>query len=92
VTEDGAECSFRGTYLEIEAPNRIVNTWLFEDWPDAWAVETVELHEIDGVTRLTNTLAFRDQAGRDHMTKFDGQLESYDAMEDILRSLVDQAL
>jgi uncharacterized protein YndB with AHSA1/START domain len=30
VTEDGTECSFRGTYLEIERPTRIVDTWLFE--------------------------------------------------------------
>ena len=27
VTEDGTECSFRGTYLEIERPTRIVDTW-----------------------------------------------------------------
>jgi hypothetical protein len=33
-------------------------------------------------------LAFRDKAGRDHMTRFDGQQESFDAMEDILRSLL----
>jgi hypothetical protein len=33
-------------------------------------------------------LAFRDQAGRDHMTKFDGQESSWDKMEDYLRSLV----
>jgi uncharacterized protein YndB with AHSA1/START domain len=92
VTPDGTECSFRGTYLEIEPPARIVDTWLFEGWPDAWAVETVDLQETDGVTRLTNKLAFRDQAGRDHMTRFDGQQDSYDMMEDLLRSLVDPAL
>jgi len=90
VTGDGAECSFRGTYLEIEAPTRIVDTWLFEGWPDAWADETVELREADGVTTLTMSLAFRDQAGRDHMTRSDGQEDSYDKMEDYLRSLLDQ--
>jgi len=89
VTEDGTECSFRGTYLEIERPTRLVDTWLFEGWPDAEAVETVELHETDGVTKLTMTMAFRDQAGRAHMTKFDGQEDSWDKMEDYLRSLVD---
>ena len=26
VTPDGKECSFRGTYLEIEPPTRLVNT------------------------------------------------------------------
>ena len=90
VTEDGTECSFRGTYLEIERPTRIVDTWLFEGWPDAEAVETVDLHETDGVTKVQMNLAFRDQAGRDHMTKTDGQEDSWDKMEDYLRSLLDQ--
>jgi uncharacterized protein YndB with AHSA1/START domain len=45
ATEDGTECSFRGTYLEVEPPIRTVETWLFEGWPDAEAVETMQLHE-----------------------------------------------
>jgi uncharacterized protein YndB with AHSA1/START domain len=90
VTEDGTECSFRGTYLEVEPPTRTVATWLFEGWPDADAVETAELHETDGVTTLTTKLAFRDQAGRAHMTRHDGQEDSFDKMEDYLRSMLDQ--
>jgi uncharacterized protein YndB with AHSA1/START domain len=89
VAEDGTECSFLGTYLEIEPPTRTVATWLFEGWPAADAVETMELHETDGVTKLTNKLAFRDQAGRDHMDKSDGTEDSFDKMEDLLRSLLD---
>jgi uncharacterized protein YndB with AHSA1/START domain len=89
VAEDGTECSFRGTYLEIEPPTRTVQTWLFEGWPDAEAVETVDLHEIDGVTTLTMKLAFRDQAGRAHMTRSDGQEDSWNKLEDYLRSLLD---
>ena len=89
VTEDGIECSFRGTYLEVEPPTRTVETWLFDGWPDAEAVETMELHETDGVTKLTYRLAFRDKAGRDHMTKSDGTEDSFDKMEDLLRSLLD---
>ena len=88
VTDDGRECSFRGTYLEVEPPTRTVETWLFEGWPDAEAVETVELHETRGVTTLTMKLAFRDRAGRDHMTRFDGQEDSFDKMEDYLRALL----
>jgi uncharacterized protein YndB with AHSA1/START domain len=90
LTEDGAECSFRGTYLEVEPPTRTVATWLFEGWPDAHAVETVELEETDGVTTMTMTLAFRDQAGRDHMTKHDGQEDSWDKMEDYLMTLLER--
>jgi uncharacterized protein YndB with AHSA1/START domain len=89
VTDDGKECSFRGTYLEIERPNRTVQTWLFEGWPDAEAIESVDLHETDGVTKLTMMLAFRDLAGRAHMTKTDGQEDSFNKLEDYLKSLLD---
>ena len=90
VTEDGTECSFRGTYLEIERPTRTVETWLFEGWPDADAVETMDLSESDGVTTLKMNLAFRDQAGRDHMTRYDGMEAGFDNIEGYLRSLLDQ--
>ena len=89
VTQDGTECSFRGSYLEIEPPNRIVETWLFEGWPEAEAVETMDLQEADGVTKLTYSLAFRDKAGRDHMTKYDGLEANFDNIEDYLRSLLE---
>jgi uncharacterized protein YndB with AHSA1/START domain len=90
VTNDGAECSFRGTYLEIERPTRIVDTWLFEGWPDAEAVETVDLSETAGVTKVRMNLAFGNQAGRAHMDRTDGQEDSWDKMEDYLRSIVDR--
>jgi uncharacterized protein YndB with AHSA1/START domain len=98
VTEDGTVCAFRGTYLEVEPPMRTVETWLFGGWPDAEAIETWQLHETDGVTTLTLRLAFRDKAGRDHYPANAQQAEppssdvqdSFDAMEDILRSLLDQ--
>ena len=89
VTEDGTECSFRGTYLEIEPPTRTVETWRFEGWPGVEAVETVELHETDGVTTMRVTLAFRDQAGRDHMTTTGGYEDSLNKLADYVRSLVD---
>jgi uncharacterized protein YndB with AHSA1/START domain len=87
VTDDGTECSFRGTYLEVEPRTRTVQTWHFDGWPDVEAVESMDLHETDGVTKLTYRLAFRDKAGRDHMTKFDGLLANFDNLDDYLRSL-----
>ena len=90
VTDDGTECSFRGTFLEVEPPTRTVQTWLFDGWPDAEAVESMDLHETNGVTKLTYRLAFRDKAGRDHMTKYDGLLANFDNEEDLLRSLLDR--
>ena len=55
VTDDGREMSFRGTFLEVEPPTRTVETWLYDGWPGAEAVETVELREADGVTKLTHS-------------------------------------
>ena len=100
VTEDGTVCSFRGTYLEVEPPIRTVETWLFNGWPDAEAVETWQLQETDGVTTATMRLAFRDAAGRDNMTRAmatadpdadNGMGASLDMIEDILRSLLDMS-
>ena len=88
VTEDGTECSFRGTYLEVERPTRTVQTWLFEGWPDADAVESIDLHEADGVTKMTTKITFRNNAGRP--TKFDGMQDAYDRVEDLLMSLLDE--
>ena len=81
--------SFRGTFLEVEPPTRTVETWVFDGWPGVEAVETVELREADGVTKLTHTLAFPDQAGRDHMTGTDGLVANYDNVEALVRSLLD---
>jgi uncharacterized protein YndB with AHSA1/START domain len=99
VTPDGTECSFRGQYLEIDPPTRLVNTWLFEGWPNAWATETHVLSEVNGVTTLTITTAFREKAGRAHMARAheaaaqnnndNGQDASFDAMEDLLTSLLE---
>ncbi len=100
VTEDGTVCSLDGTYLEVDPPFRTVETWLFDGWPDAEAVETWQLHETDGVTTVTMRLAFRDKAGRDHypaspqnldeLTSSNGVLDSFEAIGDVLRSLLDQ--
>jgi len=90
VTDDGMEMSFRGTYLEVEPPTRTVQTWRFEGWPDADAVETMDLHEVDGVTTLTWKLAFSDKAGRDRMTKFDGIEANFENVAEYLQSLVEQ--
>jgi uncharacterized protein YndB with AHSA1/START domain len=99
VTEDGTVCAFRGTFLEVEPPTRTVETWLFGGWPDAEAVETWQLSETDGVTTVSMRLAFRDQAGRDHypaqgpqareLTSADGPGASFDAIAEILSSLLD---
>ena len=75
--------------MEIEPPTRTVETWLYDGWPGVEAVESVDLEEKDGVTKLTHRLAFRDKAGRDHMTKYDGLEANYDNVAALLSSLLD---
>jgi uncharacterized protein YndB with AHSA1/START domain len=87
VGADGTEASFHGIFLEIEPPTRVVATWLYDGWPDAEAVESIELHETHGVTTLTYRLTFRDQAGRDHLPKIaNGIVANFDNVEDLLSS------
>jgi len=92
VIAGGDKCSFHGTFLEIERPSRLVDTWVFDGKPDAEAVETVTLHEEDGVTTMTILLAFKDQSGRDsivhHAPEVDGQNASFDKLQDYLASLL----
>jgi uncharacterized protein YndB with AHSA1/START domain len=83
------ECSFRGTYLEIERPGRIVCTWLFEGWPDDQAVETVILNEVGGITTMTDVLEFKDAASLGDHFQGDNQglQDSLDKLEDTLADL-----
>jgi len=89
VTKDGMDMTFSGKFLEVQPPTHIVDTWLFDGWPDVKAVETVDLHESDGVTTVKWLLSFADEAGRDHMTKFDGIEANFDNVEDYLRTLTE---
>ena len=91
VMNDGTEMAFYGTFLEIDPPIRFVDTWRFDLWPDAEAVESVDLEEANGVTKMINKLQFSDQAGLDRMVNsgFGGIQESYDRAEDLLTSLLD---
>jgi uncharacterized protein YndB with AHSA1/START domain len=84
------ECSFRGTFLEIERPKRIVATWLFEGWPNDEAVETMTLTEVDGITTLTDVLKFKDRASLgDHFQGDNkGMQTSFDQLEDLLAELM----
>ncbi|MGH7639730.1 MAG: SRPBCC domain-containing protein [Candidatus Dormibacteria bacterium] len=83
------ECSFRGAFLEIERPTRIVATWLFEGWPDDEAVETAILTEEGGITTLTDILEFKtpENLGDHFQTNNDGAQASWDKLEDLLADL-----
>jgi len=87
---DGSEHGFRGTYLAIERPVRLVHEEVYEGFPDAVSTVTVELAEVDGQTQLTSTVQHtcrehRDghfQSGMEH-----GARASYDALARLLAEL-----
>lgn len=89
VTDEGKEMSFRGTYLEVDPPTRVVNTWRYEGWTDADAVETIELSESEGGTTVSWLLTFRDEAGRAHMDRYDGIQSNFDNIAAYLRSVLE---
>ncbi len=88
VPNGGDECSFRGTFLEVESPTRTVQTWIFDGWPDVEAVESMDFNEVDGVTTMTYRMVFRSQAERDHFTTFEAHQSNMDNVEDLLASLL----
>ena len=65
ATPDGAELAWSGTCLEVDPPTRMVSTEVFEDFPDAEAVDTLTLDEVDGVTTVTIDVVHKTQANRD---------------------------
>jgi uncharacterized protein YndB with AHSA1/START domain len=62
---DGQEFGFHGKYLEVNPPERIVRTFVFEPVPDQEAVETLLLEEHNGKTTITTTTVHKTLEARD---------------------------
>lgn len=63
----GFEAAFHGTFLELDPPHRIVQTEIFEPFPDAVSTVTVMLTEADGVTRLESRAVYPSKEVRDQV-------------------------
>ena len=61
----GFEVAFKGEYLEIERPHRIVRTEVFEMVPDATSISTITFEEAGGVTTLRILARYPSQEHRD---------------------------
>jgi uncharacterized protein YndB with AHSA1/START domain len=82
--------AFRGEYREIQAPERIVQTFEFEGMPGQVCVETLELTAEGGKTTVTSVTRFDTREQRDGMVSSgmaDGARESYDALAAYLAKL-----
>lgn len=80
----GKPWSIHGTYREVRAPERLVFTWEWEDYPEPGdsgdTVVTVELFDREGATELVLTHErFTSQAARDDHAQ--GWAGCFDAIE-----------
>ncbi|HTT16779.1 MAG TPA: SRPBCC domain-containing protein [Thermoplasmata archaeon] len=85
--QDGGECRFRGEYLEIVPPRRVVNTFEVSVWPGVRAVETDEFERVGESTRLTIRWKFSSRADRDRMKGVGGAggiAEQFEHLDDVL--------
>lgn len=84
-TTGGEDAPFRGEYLEVVPPERIVRTEIFDapGFDDRVAVNTTTLEDVDGRTKLT--MRSRFPSGDDleralAMGMIDGSLQTYDRL------------
>ncbi len=62
---DFGEVAFHGVYKEIERPDRLVATEIYEAFPDTESVNTLTLEESDGVTTVTIVSTYPSKEARD---------------------------
>lgn len=87
---DGVETGFRGTYREVTAPERIVQTFEWEGTPGHVAVETTTFEDLGERTRLTTTSLFHTTEERDAMLGSGmerGTNETYARLDELLERL-----
>jgi uncharacterized protein YndB with AHSA1/START domain len=84
---DGSETGFRGTYREVTAPERIVQTFEWEGMPGHVLVETIEFEDLGDRTKIRTNSLFHMTEERDGMlaSGMEGGLnELYDRLEELL--------
>jgi uncharacterized protein YndB with AHSA1/START domain len=90
MAEGGVEVAFHGEYREIVPNERIVSTEVYEDMPDAEALNTMTLAEVDGRTTLTILVQHERKEHRDaHIQSGmeDGLQDALDLLEQVAISL-----
>jgi uncharacterized protein YndB with AHSA1/START domain len=88
---NGQEAGFGGTFIEIVPPERIVRTFVFEPFPDAEAVETLQLDERNGQTTITTTTVHKTVESSDgHLGSGmeAGMTEGYERLDALLADML----
>lgn len=84
------DAAFHGVYREINPPDRVVFTEIFEAFPDTESVVAAALTEEDGKTRLTATCTYPSREVRDMVLSSGmagGAAKSYDRLEEVAQAL-----
>jgi uncharacterized protein YndB with AHSA1/START domain len=87
---DGEYPAFYGVYKEIDAPERLVYTEIFEPYPDGESLVTQLLLDENGKTRLDLTARYESLEVRDMVLQTGmetGAAISYDRLEDLVIEL-----
>jgi uncharacterized protein YndB with AHSA1/START domain len=90
VTPDGFEVGFHGEFREIVPNERLVSTEVYEGMPDAEALDTLTLAEVDGRTTLEILVEHSSKEHRDaHIASGmeDGMQVAMDLLEQVAVSL-----
>jgi uncharacterized protein YndB with AHSA1/START domain len=86
-TTGGEDAPFKGEYLEVVPPERLVRTSIFDvpGFDDRAAIETMTLEDLGGRTRITARSRFpsvEDLAGALSTGMIHGALDTYDRLAD----------
>jgi uncharacterized protein YndB with AHSA1/START domain len=91
---DGRVHRFKGEYREVREPERLVNTFIYEDdagsFDDRPVIEEHTFEERDGATTMTTVSRFGSVADRDAMAASgmeQGARESLDRLAELLATL-----
>ncbi len=89
---DGTELGWHGTYREVERPDRLVSTEVFEGFPDAESLNTAVFAEHDGGTALSITVLHQSRENRDGHLASGMETGLQQSLDDIERLLGDRAV
>lgn len=88
---NGGEMGLSGVFREIDAPERIVHTEIFdEDWTGGETVVTTDLSEQAGVTTMTMTVRYASEDARKQALQTPmeaGMAQTYERLDGLLRNV-----
>lgn len=87
---DGSEHGFHGVYHLVDKPSRIVRTFEYEGAPGHVTLETMELEDLGGRTRVVTQAVFQSLADREAMLSSGmemGVREGFERLTELLAEL-----